>query len=74
MMTREEFIAGCDWRVVRADLAEHREQCEMRIAQVTAEMRVAGRPKLRDQEELARMQANLDAVDDLLATLAREGV
>jgi hypothetical protein len=30
----------------------------------------AGRPHLRDQEERARLQANVDACDELLAVLA----
>jgi hypothetical protein len=75
-MTREEFIAGADWAWVRAGVAEHRADCEMRIAQVTAEIRATAGSgsRLRQQEELARMQANIDAADHLLATLDRQGV
>ena len=74
-MTREEFIAGCDWAWVRAGVAEHRTECEMRIAQVTAEVRGACRPpKLREQELLAALQDDIDAATHLLQVLDREGV
>jgi hypothetical protein len=74
-MTREEFIAGCDWRLVRADLAEHRTALEMRISQTVAEIRGACRPPRRQQQEqMAAWQDNIEAVGELLATLDREGV
>jgi hypothetical protein len=74
-MTREEFIAGCDWRAVRADVLEHRAECELRIAQEYAELRASGgRVVLRFQERVAQLQDNVEAADELLAVLDREGV
>jgi hypothetical protein len=80
-MTREEFIARADWAWVRAGALEHRQTCEMRIAQVDAEVRAQCRPpRLREQEELAAMQENIQAagelivvVDQVLALLDRQG-
>jgi hypothetical protein len=74
-VTREELLAGCDWAAVRRDVAEHRADCEVRIAQANAEIRAGrGGSRLRQQEELARLQGNIDAVDHLLVVLERQGV
>jgi hypothetical protein len=74
-MTREEFVAGCDWAWVRAGVAEARAGCETRIAQVDAETRLACRPpRLAEQEDLARLQATVDAAAAFLALLDRRGL
>jgi hypothetical protein len=66
---------GVDWRRVRADVLEHRGDTEARIAQEYAELRASGgRVVLKFQERVARLQANIDAVDHLLAVLERQGV
>jgi hypothetical protein len=54
---------------------EHRGDTEARIAQEYAELRASGgRVVLKFQERVARLQANIDAVDHLLAVLERQGV
>jgi hypothetical protein len=74
-MTREEFIARADWAWVRAGVLESRAETEMRIAQVTAEIRAQCRPpRLREQEELAAMQAGLETIDWFLERMDRNGL
>jgi hypothetical protein len=74
-VTREEFLARCDWAAVRRDVLEHRADVEVRIAQQYAELRASGgRVVVEFQERVARLQAGIDAVDELLATLDRAGV
>jgi hypothetical protein len=71
-ITREEFRAAVDWERVRRDVLEHRAGLESMIVQRTAEVRAAVRhPWLRDQEQRARWQDNVDACDELIAALGR---
>jgi hypothetical protein len=74
-MTSAEFRARCDWAAVRADVAEHRAECEMAVAQTTAEIRAACRPpRLREQEELASLQHAIDVDGWFLGVLDRQGL
>jgi hypothetical protein len=75
-VTTEEFIARCDWRAVRADMLEKRAECDMRIAQIDAEIRTGSSQskRLRQQEELATTQANITAFDGFLAILDARGL
>ena len=50
-------------------VAEHRSECETRIARITAEVRCRGQRWLKDQEGLAAVQANLEACDELLTLI-----
>jgi hypothetical protein len=70
-----ELRARCDWQAVRADVAEHRAECEMAISQTTAEIRAACRPpRLREQEQLASLQRTIDTQTAFLQMLDREGL
>jgi hypothetical protein len=69
-VTREEFAARVDWPQVRADVAEAKAGLETRISQRRAEVRSACAPvTLADQERFAAWQDNIDACDELLASI-----
>lgn len=60
-----------DWRAVHAGVAEHQADCEVYIAQLSAEVRARGRRRLVDQEALAAAQANADVCAGFLAHIER---
>jgi hypothetical protein len=63
----DTFIEQVDWPQVIAELVERRVEVEHRVVQRVAEIRAAGRPeRYADKVELARMQDNVDACDELL--------
>jgi hypothetical protein len=69
-VTTEEFIAAVDWAKVVADMRETRAEIDTTIAQHIAEVRAAGRPeRLRDKEQLARLQDNADLLDAFITWL-----
>jgi hypothetical protein len=72
----EELIAGCNWTAVRASVVEHRAEVELRIAQIDAEIRTGSSQskRLRQQEELASWQENLDVIDHFLGVLDARGL
>jgi hypothetical protein len=61
------IIEQVDWQRVVAEVVEHRAEVECRIQQRIAELRAANRPeRLADKVELAAMQDNIAAADELL--------